>query len=174
MCAKSIQLCLTLCDPMDCSPSGSSIHGILEARILEWVAVPSSRGSSQPRDQTLVSYVSCIDRQVLYHWRHLGSLEHSIPLCYIPAIVKTEFVLQTSLIIWIPGLSTCSSFEVKCHSLCSQLTESFWVSTQKSPPGSLLRPSGLSAGWFLCAPICPTLPLMWHILPCVVNVCVNV
>ena len=49
VCAKSIQLCLTLCDPMDCSPPGSSVHGILRARILEWVALPSFRGSSQPR-----------------------------------------------------------------------------------------------------------------------------
>ena len=40
------QLCLTLCDTMDCSPPGSSVHGILQARILEWVAMPSSRGSS--------------------------------------------------------------------------------------------------------------------------------
>ena len=48
------QLCLTLCDPMDCSPPGSSVHGILQARILEWVAMPSSRGSSQPRDRTQV------------------------------------------------------------------------------------------------------------------------
>ena len=39
MCAKSLQLCPTLCDPMDCSPAGSSVHGILQARILEWVAV---------------------------------------------------------------------------------------------------------------------------------------
>ena len=41
VCAKSLQLCLTLCDPMDQSPSGSSVHGILQARILEWVAMPS-------------------------------------------------------------------------------------------------------------------------------------
>ena len=54
------QLCLTLCNPMDCSPAGSSVHGILSARILEWVAMPSSRGSSRPRDQTCISYVSCI------------------------------------------------------------------------------------------------------------------
>ena len=40
------------CDPLDCSPPGSSVHGILQARILEWVAMPSSRGSSQPRDGT--------------------------------------------------------------------------------------------------------------------------
>ena len=48
--AKLPQSCLTVCDPMDCSPLGSSVHGILQARILEWVAIPSSRGSSQPRD----------------------------------------------------------------------------------------------------------------------------
>ena len=65
--AKSVQLCLTLCNPLDCSPPGSSIHGILQTRILEWGAMPSSRGSSQPRDWTLVSYVSCIGRWVLYH-----------------------------------------------------------------------------------------------------------
>ena len=46
VCAKSLQSCLTLFDPMDCSPPGSSAHGILQARILEWVAMPSSRGSS--------------------------------------------------------------------------------------------------------------------------------
>ena len=53
MCAKLFQSCLTLCDSMDCSPPGSSVHGILQARILEWVAMPSSRGSSLPRDRTL-------------------------------------------------------------------------------------------------------------------------
>ena len=52
------QLCLTLCDPMDCSPPGSSVHGILQARILEWVVISFSRGSSQPRDQTWVSYTA--------------------------------------------------------------------------------------------------------------------
>ena len=53
--------------PMDCNLSGSSVHGILQARILEWVAMPSSRGSSRPRDQTHISYISCFDRWVLYH-----------------------------------------------------------------------------------------------------------
>ena len=47
MYARSLQLCLILCDPMDCNPPGSSVHGILQARILEWVAIPFSRGSSQ-------------------------------------------------------------------------------------------------------------------------------
>ena len=67
MCVKLLQLCLTLCDPMDCSPPGSSVHGILQARILEWVAMPSSRGSSQPRDGTCVSYVSCIGTPVVLY-----------------------------------------------------------------------------------------------------------
>ena len=58
--AQLLQLCLTLCDPMDCSPPGFSVHGILQARILEWVAVPSIRWSSWPRDQTQVSCISCI------------------------------------------------------------------------------------------------------------------
>ena len=49
-CAKSLQSFLTLCDPMDCSLPGSSVSGILQARILEWVAMPFSRASSQPRD----------------------------------------------------------------------------------------------------------------------------
>ena len=65
--AKSLQSSLTLCDPMDYSRPGSSVHGILQARILEWVAMPSSRKSAQPRDWNHLSYLSCIGRQVLYH-----------------------------------------------------------------------------------------------------------
>ena len=52
------QLWLALCDPMDCSPPGSCLHGILQARILEWVAIPFSRGSSWPRDRTQVSCIA--------------------------------------------------------------------------------------------------------------------
>ena len=55
-----LQSYLTLCDLMDCSPPDSSVHGILEARVLELVAMASSRGSFQPRDQTLVSSVSAL------------------------------------------------------------------------------------------------------------------
>ena len=66
-CAQSLQSYLTLWDPMNCSLSGSSVHGILQARILEWVDIPFSRGSSQPRNRTCISCISCIDRLVLYH-----------------------------------------------------------------------------------------------------------
>ena len=57
--AKSL---LTLCDPIECSPPGSSFHGILQAKILEWVAMPFSRGSSQLSDWTCISYISL-------HWQ---------------------------------------------------------------------------------------------------------
>ena len=68
--AKLLQSCLTLCDPMECSLPGSSVHRILQARILEWVAIPFSRGSSQPRGQT---WVSCIAGRFLTHLSHQGS-----------------------------------------------------------------------------------------------------
>ena len=70
MCAKLLQWCLSLCDPMDCSPPGSSVHGILQARILECIATPFSRGSSQSRDQIRISYGFRIGRWVLYHQHH--------------------------------------------------------------------------------------------------------
>ena len=66
VCAKSLELYPTLCDPMDCNLPGFSVRGILQAGILEWVAIPSSRGSFPPRDQTWVS-------NVYLHWR-VGSL----------------------------------------------------------------------------------------------------
>ena len=56
-CCSVASTCPTFCDPVDCSPPGSSVHGVLQARILWWVALP--RGSSQPRDQTPIFYVSC-------------------------------------------------------------------------------------------------------------------
>ena len=61
-CCLVTKSCLTLCNPRDCSPLGSSVHGILQARILEWIAISFSRGSSHPRDWTRVS---CTGR----HWQ---------------------------------------------------------------------------------------------------------
>ena len=68
--AKSLQLRLTLCDPLDCSLTGSSVHGILQERLLKWVSMPSSRGSSRPRDRTLLF--------CLLHWQ-AGSLPLASP-----------------------------------------------------------------------------------------------
>ena len=86
---KSLQSCLTLCDPMDCSPPGSSVNGILQARILKWVAIPfSTYPGIEPR-----SHVFCIGRQVLYHWPHWGALH---------APVGCSLLLPSTLfIVWI-------------------------------------------------------------------------
>ena len=66
MCVRA-QACPTLCDPMDCSLPGSSVNGIFQARILEWVAISSSRGSSRPRDRTHIFYIYLIGRWIFNH-----------------------------------------------------------------------------------------------------------
>ena len=66
---KAVQSCLMLCDPMDCSLPGFSVHGILQARILQWVAFPFSRVLSQPRDRTLVFCIA----GGFFHLNHWGS-----------------------------------------------------------------------------------------------------
>ena len=69
------QSCLTLCDPMDGSPPSSSVHGISQARILQWVIIFCSRGSSWPKDRTQDSCISCTARHVA-GWDHMKSLAH--------------------------------------------------------------------------------------------------
>ena len=64
-CCLVTKSCPTFCNPMDCGLPGSSVHGILQVRTLEWVAIPFSRRSSRPRDQT---QGFCIGRRILYHW----------------------------------------------------------------------------------------------------------
>ena len=72
-----------LCDPLDCSPPGSSLHGILWARRLEWAAISFFRGSSRPRDQT---HISCIVRRTLSHWATweagMGAHDSNKTVCY--------------------------------------------------------------------------------------------
>ena len=92
------QWCPTLCDPMDCSLPGSSIHGIFQARILEWVAVPFSRVSSESRDQ---SQVSCIAGRFITIWASRESLQRykyllsgsSGKFCW-PLFYTVEFMLS--------------------------------------------------------------------------------
>ena len=85
------QSCPTLSDPMDCSLPGSSIHGIFQARVLEWVAISSSKGSSWPRHWTHIS-VSCIGRWILYHW---ATWEGLFYLLLFLSINSSAFYLQT-------------------------------------------------------------------------------
>ena len=84
-CAQLLQSCLLLCDSADYSQPGSSIHGILQARILEWVTMPSSRGSSQPGDWTCICLHLLHCRQILY------------PLCYLGSPIYVSLLPQTSL-----------------------------------------------------------------------------
>ena len=80
VCAKSLQSCVTYFDPMDCSPPGSSVRGILQARILEWAAISSSRGSSQPRGRTRLS--------CFLHWQE-DSLPRAPPMIsHVAQMVK--------------------------------------------------------------------------------------
>ena len=68
--------CVWLCEPVNCSPPGSSVHGISQARILEWVAISFSRGSFWPRDRT---HASCIGRWIHLHWAIWGAYPLLIP-----------------------------------------------------------------------------------------------
>ena len=80
VCLKLLQLCPSLCKPWTAVRQAPLFMG-LQARILEWVAMPSSRGSSQPRNQTHVFYVSCIGRWILYHLSHQESPRPLLPSC---------------------------------------------------------------------------------------------
>ena len=83
------QSCLTLCDPMDCSPPGSSVHGIFQVRKLEWVAIPYSKGSSSPRDSTCIS---CTGRQTLYRcsiWSSSINIIREKRCCCLPKIADS-------------------------------------------------------------------------------------
>ena len=75
------QSCLTLCDPMECSLQGSSFHGIFQARILEWVAISCSRGSSPPRDWT---HISCIAGRLFIVWATISVV--IVCLLYHPSL----------------------------------------------------------------------------------------
>ena len=83
------QSCPVLCDPMDCSPPGSTVRGLSQARILEWAAISSSRGSSPPRDGTQVSciagrfFTSWVTREACVHSEHLLSCSLALGLCEV-------------------------------------------------------------------------------------------
>ena len=100
------QLRPTLCDSMNCSIPGSSVHGILQARILECVAIPFFRGSLQPRTQTCISWVSCISRYILYHWVR-GMILKLLTLyiyghfCFLKRAVSRKFLPLWRIRLWL-------------------------------------------------------------------------
>ena len=114
-CAKSLQSCSILCDPVDCSPAGSSVHWILQARTLEWVAISYPRASSQPRDLTHVPYIFCTGR-----WVHSQSMSANC-LMDIPSVLSLVVLASTispvswSCVLW--SLSQCEgslTFMMNC------------------------------------------------------------
>ena len=114
MCAKSLQWCPTLCDPIEYSPAGSSVHGILQARVLEWISMPSSRGSSQSRDQTCASWVSCIGSWLLHHQCHLGI---SMWMCMYDFKRNSYIIFQSDFTSIPKGNVDNSSCSILCHHL---------------------------------------------------------
>ena len=137
-----------------CSLPGSSVHGISQARILEWVAISFSRGSSWPRDGTCISYISCIGRQIRYHcttWEDLGNglklkninncssgtvsfwwMKSIILIKNVNAtfIIKVEFIQKKQTRIGVSNVSVLLEFQ-ECQEPWSFLT--------KHLPGSCLR-----------------------------------
>ena len=102
---------LTLCDPMDCSLPGSSVHGIFQARVLEWGAIAFSRGSSQPRDRTRVSHIV---GRCFYCLSHQGSL----PKPYLTPFPEKRTIARTKR--WPDSNDGMNS---NCLCLSGQVTE---------------------------------------------------
>ena len=135
MCAKSLQLFLTLCNPMDCSPSGASVCGILQAGILEWVAMSFSRGSS--RTQGLNLHLLC-----LLHWQP-GSLPLAPPGKPFMRIVKVK-VSQSC-----PTL--CDPMDYTVHGILqARILEwvAFPFSRGSSQPRDRIQASRIAGGCF--------------------------
>ena len=103
-CVLVVQLCPTLWDPMDCSPPGSSVHGIFQARILELVAMPSSRGSSWLRNQT---WVSCLTGEGNVYPLWYSCLENSMHRgawrATVHGVTKSRHDWATDMEIWLGG-----------------------------------------------------------------------
>ena len=94
---KLLQLCPALYEPLNCSSPGTSVDGILQARILELVAMPSSRGSHRPRDQTHISYAACIGRHVLYDQFPLGSPKWRISTYKYKYLYKYPYLININV-----------------------------------------------------------------------------
>ena len=145
--AKSLQSCLTVCHPMDGSLPGFSVHEILQARILEWVAMPSSRGSSWTRDRTRISYVSRTSRQVFFTtsstWLYTAvakSLQSCLTLCDpidgSPPGAPVPGILQARTLEWVAlSFSNAWKWKVKVKSLSRiRLLTTPWTAAYQAPP----------------------------------------
>ena len=121
------QSCPTLCNPMNCSPRGSSVYGILQARILEWVAISFSRGSSQPRDPTWVFWIAggfftnWATREAQYSTRSFQFLRNFLPIpCW-------TFSLSKKSRKWIQSNQGCVCVCACVYTSVSVITDSPYV-----------------------------------------------
>ena len=171
-CAKSLQSCPTLSDPMDCIPPGSSVHEILQVGILEWVAMPSSRGSSQPRDRTQVSSIAGSSVQSLSCVRIFAAPwtrgMPGLPVNHqLPGIIQTQVhwvvMISNHLILCCPLLLLPSIFpSIRVSSYESVLHirwPKYWSFSFSTSP------SNEHSGLISCVsghPKCQSVPLDWY------------
>ena len=133
------QSCPTLCNPMDCSPPGPSVHGIIQERILEWVATPFSRGSSPPRDRTQVSHVAgrfftiwATREERWYRWSYVKSRNRDTDTENNSMDIKRG---KAGGMDWEIGTDICSAATAKSLQLCPTLSDPM----DCSPPGSSIH-----------------------------------
>ena len=125
-CAQS---CSTLCDSMDYSPPGSSVHGIFQARIREWVAISPFRRSSQPWDQIHISSVSCIGRQTLYHWATWEAVSAANKLLVYCLCPSASMCVRVCVHVCVRAcVCVCMCVCVFFHGVLCFLPKFFWIS----------------------------------------------
>ena len=135
-CAQLLSCVQLFGTPMYCNPTGSSVHVIFQERIVEWIAISFSRGSSQPRDQTCISWVSCIGTWILYHctiWESSPTASF-YPIFLFPLSICSVGALRP--IQWTRHLPASGSW-LGCF-LCPEI-----LSTKMSTWFTLISPSGL-------------------------------
>ena len=121
---KVTQSCPTLCGPMDCGPPGSSVHEILQVRILEWEAIPFSRGSSQPRDQTQVSHI--VGVLYIFAEKALEDYEHQIDCLEVIAVSYFKVVKIFLKAVW----TEVDEIPLQVVRVCVLVTQSYLTSLQ--------------------------------------------
>ena len=123
--ATLLESCATICDPMDCNLSAFPVHGILQVRIWEWIAMPFSRSSCQSEDQILVSYISCNGRWLLYHQHCLIFLQFCFCFRYFETLwfgIYTFRIAMSSWHIYFFIIIYCPSLPLGIFFLKSTLT----------------------------------------------------
>ena len=159
VCMSVTQLCPTLCDPMNCSPPGFSVHGILQARTLEWIAIPFSRGSSWPRDRTLVSCTAGI----FFTFWDTGKPHYNLITSFkTPSLYTgiTFWSTRTSTYEWEEGTDQSTTPHSRLFSRTLNLKHNDQGKTWLLHQGrSVWEGLSIRSPWLLCLNFCPS----WHI-----------